>query len=421
MNKQTNVAYLENSIISALLREPGRILELEGLLLANEFQGAWGGACYRLIQKAVADGEAVDVVMLVEQGVDQQYLLKLHKEVVGMPDNVRHYAEALRTHIDRQKTVVAYQKAVEKLQSESPDEVSAWLDAELAAGERHSGNDYTASDVIRDALHSMDDAREQREKNGTNGAPWALESLNRAMGGIDGSRLYIVAARPGCGKTALSQQTAVTAARAGFGVGVCSLEIDASEIGRRWISHFGQANISGISRGYERFFDDAFKAGQKLSELPLFVDDDSYSLDAVCSRITRWRREGKIQLAIVDHIGLVEYSDKSRNRNDGLGEVSRRLKKLAKQLDMPIVALSQMNRGAEKDGRRPVLSDLRDSGNIEQDCDAAIFLHKTQNDDVEIGVLKNRMGEIGWRSEIFEFDGKVQTFREYPERTMAVN
>ena len=79
---------------------------------------------------------------------------------------------------------------------------------------------------------------------------------------------------------------------------------------------------------------------------------------------------------------------------------------------MPVVALSQMNRGSEKDSRRPQLSDLRDSGNIEQDADAAIFLNKTKDDRIEIGVLKNRMGEIGWRPERFEFDGAVQTFRE---------
>jgi replicative DNA helicase len=338
-------------------------------------------------------------------------LIEVARNITGVPANIGHYTDALLERIKKRKASTLFQQAGEKLLINSSEEVLAWLNGELSTVERSAGSEMSAKEVITAALHSMDDAREQRESNGTNGSPWALQSLNNAMGGIDGPRLYIVAARPGCGKTAIAQQTAVAAASAGFGVGVCSLEIDASEIGRRWISHYGQANISGLSRGYEKFFDDAFKAGQKLSELPLFVDDDSYSLDAVCSRITRWRREGKVDLAIVDHIGLVEYS-KNKNRNDGLGEISRRLKKLAKQLDMPIVALSQMNRGSEKDNRRPQLSDLRDSGNIEQDADAAIFLNKTKDDHIEIGVLKNRMGEIGWRPERFEFDGAVQTFRE---------
>jgi replicative DNA helicase len=407
---QQDISYLETSILSALLKEPSRILEIEGVLSPRDFQGQWGRLTFQLIQESVADGRAIDMVVLVEKGIEQQFIIEVYRSV-GVPENVAHYATALRERLNKQAAITAYQKAAEKLQCESAEEVSAWLDAELVVSERHSGSDYNAQDVIRDALQSMDKAQEQRKIQGMNGAPWALESLTNAMGGIDGPRLYIVAARPGAGKTALSQQTAVAAAGAGYGVGICSLEIDASEIGRRWISHFGQANISGISRGYEQFFDDAFKAGQKLADLPLFVDDDSYSLDAVCSRIVRWRRAGKIDLAIVDHIGLVEYSG-NKNRNDGLGEVSRRLKKLAKQLDMPVVALSQMNRGSEKDSRRPQLSDLRDSGNIEQDADAAIFLNKTKDDRIEIGVLKNRMGEIGWRPERFEFDGAVQTFRE---------
>ena len=325
---QQDISYLETSILSALLKEPSRILEIEGVLSPRDFQGQWGRLTFQLIQESVADGRAIDMVVLVEKGIEQQFIIEVYRSV-GVPENVAHYASALRERRNKQAAITAYQKAAEKLQCESAEEVSAWLDAELVVSERHSGSDYNAQDVIRDALQSMDKAQEQRKIQGMNGAPWALESLTNAMGGIDGPRLYIVAARPGAGKTALSQQTAVAAAGAGYGVGICSLEIDASEIGRRWISHFGQANISGISRGYEQFFDDAFKAGQKLADLPLFVDDDSYSLDAVCSRIVRWRRAGKIDLAIVDHIGLVEYSG-NKNRNDGLGEVSRRLKKLAK-------------------------------------------------------------------------------------------
>ncbi|MBT3844439.1 MAG: AAA family ATPase [Gammaproteobacteria bacterium] len=411
MSNSEDLEYLEQSVISALLKEPDRIHEISNKLNASDFTGTNNRRSFELISQAVANGEAVDAMVLAEKGGNLQYLIEVARNITGVPANIGHYTDALLERIKKRKASTLFQQAGEKLLINSSEEVLAWLNGELSTVERSAGSEMSAKEVITAALHSMDDAREQRESNGTNGSPWALQSLNNAMGGIDGPRLYIVAARPGCGKTAIAQQTAVAAASAGFGVGVCSLEIDASEIGRRWISHYGQANISGLSRGYEKFFDDAFKAGQKLSELPLFVDDDSYSLDAVCSRITRWRREGKVDLAIVDHIGLVEYS-KNKNRNDGLGEISRRLKKLAKQLDMPIVALSQMNRGSEKDNRRPQLSDLRDSGNIEQDADAAIFLNKTKDDHIEIGVLKNRMGEIGWRPERFEFDGAVQTFRE---------
>jgi len=152
--------------------------------------------------------------------------------------------------------------------------------------------------------------------------------------------------------------------------------------------------------------------------LPIHLDTDTYTLGGIVARLAEWKNQHGIKLGIVDHLGLIEGGD-SKSRNDWLGQVSRRLKKAAKQLNMPILAISQLNRQVEQTKRRPVLADLRDSGNIEQDADACIFLHVEANTEdgangspIEIGLLKNRMGRKGWLSERFAFDGRSQQLRE---------
>lgn len=401
---------MENCLVAALLKDPKGVLDIEGVIAPSDFQVDANRNIYNTVREMVADGEVVDVAILSERkGLDLSYMGRL-MQGVGAPGNMVLYAESLRESIQKQEAAVVLQQAIERLEGGSPEEVLSWVQSEIATVERHNGNQLDSCGVIKSALDRMDLASQQRDSGGVNGAPWALDELNQFMGGISGPRLIILAARPGCGKTAISQQSAICAADAGFGVGILSLEIDAAELGCRWISHVGRVNISGITRGVEKFFDPAVKASHKINGLPLYVDDDTYSLDGVCSRITRWRNEGKIDLAIVDHIGLVEYSSEIKSRNDGLGVVSRRLKKLTKQLDMPIIALSQLNRAGESTGRRPQLSDLRDSGNIEQDADAAVFLNKTKDSNIEIGVLKNRMGATGWSESLFSFDGAHQTF-----------
>jgi len=154
-----------------------------------------------------------------------------------------------------------------------------------------------------------------------------------------------------------------------------------------------------------------------IRALPIFWDFDSFSLGAIVARITAGRRSERIDFAVVDHIGLIE-ADGFRTRTEQLGAVSRTLKKLAKRLGIPIVAVSQLSRASEKDARPPQLSDLRDSGNLEQDADVVLMLHATTEPDeagrieLDIGLLKCRDGMKGWLPCKFQFDGRTQRFRE---------
>ena len=228
----------------------------------------------------------------------------------------------------------------------------------------------------------------------------------------------IAAGRPGVGKSALKLQIAIGAALQGRGVGIVSLEMGDAEIGFRALANAVRVNGTALSRGDPEESDRLKRhvGGEELRRLrdaPLWFDFNAATLPEVVSRITAWCRTRKIVLAIVDHIGLIDASGYT-TRNDQLGAISRALKRLAMRLSIPILALSQLNRAVERDGRRPTLADLRDSGNLEQDADVVLMLHARDEAGVEVdvGILKNRSGPKGWLRNSLRFSGREQRFIE---------
>jgi replicative DNA helicase len=161
----------------------------------------------------------------------------------------------------------------------------------------------------------------------------------------------------------------------------------------------------------------AIETAARMGDLPLWIDTETYGLNQILAQIAMHKHRHGIQWAAIDHVGLIQ-TERFNSRNDQIGHITAAIKRCAKQLGIPIIALFQLSRASEKDGRKPGLHDLRDSGNIEQDLDVAIFLHVDAKDRgaptrrVELGILKNRSGRSSWLSEWFEFDGAVQTFRE---------
>jgi replicative DNA helicase len=284
----------------------------------------------------------------------------------------------------------------------------------------NSGGSLSFSEAFAKALEYIDDSAEAKRKGGVVGVPTGLPEIDARTGGLQQRRLIILAARPSIGKTMLANQIALMAASKGFPVGICSLEMGAEELTIRAMANRYRLNASALSFGDEGELTKLSRAiGDKsIADLPIHLDTDTTSLGGIQARLSEWKRQHDISLGIVDHIGLVEGGD-NKSRNDWLGTVSRTLKVTAKRLNIPILAVSQLNRTVEKEKRRPVLSDLRDSGNVEQDCDIALFLHVepdavpgVNGTPMEIGLLKNRMGRRGWINERFAFDGRTQTIRE---------
>jgi len=234
------------------------------------------------------------------------------------------------------------------------------------------------------------------------GIPTSLSVLNRHIIGLVPGRLYIIAARPSIGKTSLGHDMSISLARAGIKTLVISLEMTRHEVMARLGSNLTNVSASDwLARRGDMTSETIRRARQIMSTLPILISDIGISTDMHVDALVRKHRPGAL---IVDYLQLLDSASKQENRNLEIGHITKMHKQIAMTNDIPVVLLSQLSRKGE--GRRPILSDLRDSGNIEQDADVVIALHRETTDGrsydeqdkpipTEIHVLKNRQGKIG--------------------------
>ena len=222
----------------------------------------------------------------------------------------------------------------------------------------------------------------------TTGVPSNFPKLNEMTSGFQNKDLILLAARPSVGKTAFAITLALHAAKKEYSVAFFSLEMSKEQLYFRMISQEAQIELSKIRSGYlsKENISKVQRAIDKISGYPIFIDDTpSLTVLDIGAKLRRLKSNGKIDLVIIDYIQLMtgrglEGIGKSKfeNRNQEVAAISRALKMLAKEIDLPIIALSQLSRAPEKrsDSSEPLLSDLRDSGSLEQDADLVLFLHR---------------------------------------------
>jgi replicative DNA helicase len=233
-----------------------------------------------------------------------------------------------------------------------------------------------------------------------------FESLDRVIGGLAGGNLVVVGARPGEGKTILGMNLATMLARRGMVVYV-SLEMSEDELQLRLIAQFGEVHMKSLRNHTlnEEQWKRVAIARQKMQGAPIFIDDKSTTLAEMRAYIRSVSRRGQLAGVVVDYLQLMEGGDPKQSRQEFVGSMSRQLKLLAKQLGVPVIALSQLNRLVEgRKSRVPILSDLRESGSIEQDADVVLLLSydRSKKDDLVVAVAKNRHGENGEVSLIWQ-------------------
>jgi len=296
----------------------------------------------------------------------------------------------------------------------------------LEASERRKGAsvpERTAQDIIRANLAVM----ERITTNGGEmpGLSTGLQDLDRMTTGLQPSDLIIIAGRPATGKSTLAQNIAQHAAlRCAVPVGIFSLEMSAEQIGNRMLSsesgtdHDKIRTASLARNDLERIGE----AAARLYDAPLWIDDaGELSITELAARARRMKQRYGIGLIIVDYLQLAKGKSEKNNREQEVSSISRGLKALAKELDIPIIALSQLNRSAEYEKRRIRLSDLRESGSIEQDADVVMFLEndseENEHQDIvkkELVVAKQRSGPTG--AIVLTFVKSQLTFRCYSAR-----
>jgi replicative DNA helicase len=254
-------------------------------------------------------------------------------------------------------------------------------------------------------MRELEELHERREF--ITGVPTGFKRLDTMTAGLQGGDLIILAARPSMGKTALALNIAQhVALRHGGSVGIFSLEMSTQQLIRRLMSAEAQVDNHKLATGFlsDKDLDDLLNALEILATAKIFVDDSANpSLLEMRSKARRLQAEHGLDMLIIDYLQLMSLG-KFENRNLEIGAISRALKGLAKELDIPVMALSQLSRAPEsRSEHRPQLSDLRESGNLEQDADVVAFIYREEvyNHDptvqglAELIIAKQRNGPIG--------------------------
>lgn len=386
---------LESVILGACLTETTAMVLVGDKLSPEMFYETKFGEIYSALLSMYHSGKAIDLVTvraeLASRGkleaVGGAYELVRLAGRVASSAHLEYHALILRQMYIRREMIAGLHTLLASAADESVDLSDALADLHRLAGHLESG--AVSNNCLRDMERLMQDTLEQMDKrvennrNGITGIPTGLRELDRLTAGWQQGDLNIIAARPSVGKTAFALHLALAAGRAGKHVLVNSLEMQGERLGDRWLCAQA-ANVdaghlkTGLLSSGER--QQALEAARLLSALPVYVDDNpKMSMDHIRSSALLQKSKGRCDLLIIDYLQLCEMKSgqKNRNREQEVAEASRKAKLIAKELDIPVILLCQLNRECEmRADKRPALSDLRESGAIEQDADVVMLLYR---------------------------------------------
>ncbi len=411
-------AEAERSLLGALLLDPDAFDEIANEVTPEDFYKESHRHIFRSMQKLVARQEAVDVVTLTAQIMDEglieavggkAYLASLSNEVPTAA-NVGYYSAIVAKKSMLRKLIGLSGEISEECYGEV-DELEAFLntvESRLLAlnKERAESRVKSLKEVVKAAYFHIEQLSEREEK--ITGVASGFLDLDNKTAGWQHSDLIIVAARPAMGKTAFCLNMAANAAtRFGKVVLFCSLEMSAQQLAMRLLASEARVDVSRIRTGQlkEHEWRRLIQATATLSKAPIYIDDTpALNPQTLLSRARRVKVEAGLDMIIIDYLQLMGSSAPISSREQQISEISRTLKLIAKELNIPVIALAQLNRGVEsRADKRPMLSDLRESGAIEQDADIIAFVYRDEyyNEDseakgiAEIIIGKHRSGSTG--------------------------
>ncbi len=407
----------EASILGGVLLDNEAINTVIELVKADDLYRESHRKIYRAMVDLWDRNEPVDLITLsdqlkargeLEDVGGSAYLAELASQVPTAA-NIAYYARIVREkailrHLIRTSTDIATRGMEER------GDVDDFLDdAERAifdiSEDRVRASFVRVGDVMTDTIKKVDELYHRKEM--VTGVPTGYRDLDRLTAGFQPSDLLIVAGRPGMGKTAFALNIAVNAALQGIGVAIFSLEMAMEQLVLRMLCSEARVDHSRLRTGYlrEHEFPALVKTAGQLGDAPVYIDDTPaitvLEVRAKTRRLLRDRTR-KIGLVIIDYLQLMRGHRDSPNREQEISEISRSLKALAKELRVPVVALSQLNRRVEERGdKHPQMADLRESGAIEQDADVIMFVYRDDAYDAnknpgvaEINIAKQRNGPV---------------------------
>lgn len=421
----------EQSVLGGMLLSKDAIADVVESLRASDFYKPAHETIYEAILSLYGHGSPADAITVADELKKRGELTRvggasyIHTLIASVPTaaNAQYYAEIVKEHAIMRRLIEAGTK-IAQLGYANETEVDTLVDqaqAEIyAVTDGNAKEDYVSfSEALEETINEID--ANSNRPDGVYGVPTDFIEFDELTGGLHGGQMIVIAARPGVGKSTLALDIARSASiHHQMTTVFFSLEMSRTELAMRILSAEGKIPMSELKKGdlgTEGWTNLANLQG-RIDSAPLFIDDSpNMTLMEIRAKCRRLKQRNDLKLVVLDYLQLMSSGKKVESRQQEVSEFSRSLKLLAKELDVPVIALSQLNRGSEqRTDKRPMVSDLRESGSIEQDADMVILLHREDMynlDSQRVGeadmiIAKHRGGPT--RTIPLAFSGKFSRF-----------
>ena len=415
----------ERSVLGSILIDPKETEDVYDTLDTTDFYNGTHRALYAACKALYSTRQPIDTVTVTSKaGVDPTYL----KDLLTTTPTSAHwssYAKIVKEKsIRRQIVHIGQQIAESAIQEEDLDALLEGAEKQVLDVTQGSGTQKQVS--LADSLFTMlQHINEAGASDGITGVPTGFSRLDDLTAGLQPSDYILFAARPSMGKTALALSLLLHAVERGYPTVLFNLEMSTEQLLKRLTAQKAQISATKLRTGKmtDEEWERTCEAADKLAELPFRIVDNAYTLQEIRRQARQYVKKDGVKLILIDYLQLIAPGKRyAGNKTNEVSEISRELKLLAKELDVPIVILSQLNRQVEgRVDKRPQLFDIRDSGSIEQDADIVAFLYRDDYYDpdsedhgiAEVIIKKQRNGVLGTARMVW--DSRTQTFYDLLE------
>lgn len=416
---QPNSAEAEQSVIGSMLMDRDAIVEVADILTREDFYYSQYGILFEAMVTLYNEGKPVDLLTVSEKlkemgapdSVSSMEYIGDILAVVPTSTHAKQYAQIVQDKATLRKLIKFSEKTAEACYAGKSNVVDLLDESEKGlfdiVQKRGGGDEIEPFPKVMLRVLDTIEASAKRGSKVT-GVPTGFIDLDEKLSGLHGSELILIAARPAMGKTAFALNIAQNAAmKSGVPCAIFSLEMSTEQLATRMLAMDSMVDSQSIRTGqlmdsdWDKIMDSTYRVGS----LPMFVVDiPGITIAELRSRCRKLKQKEDIGLIIIDYLQLMNGSGRSESRQQEISEISRSLKKLARELNVPVIALSQLNRAVDsREDHKPVMSDLRESGAIEQDADVIMFIYRddyynkesTKPGIADIIVAKQRNGSTG--------------------------